>query len=90
MGWSNCGEDDLGRPIGYSIEAICDFSGCEEVIDRGLSYVCGSMHGAGSVDRDGVSIYTCGRYFCTTHLSGDNVCPTCEKESNSEDKNDNR
>lgn len=69
VGWSYCGEDDLGRPIGYSIEAVCDFPGCEAEIDRGLSYCCGGMHGGGD---DG-----CGRYFCPEHLAPyDHDCPT--------------
>ena len=59
MGWANCGEDDLGRQIGYAHEATCDAQGCETKIDRGLSYVCGGMHGG-----DG---FGCGRYFCQEH-----------------------
>ena len=59
MGWSDCGDDDLGRPIGYGHEATCDAAGCSAQIHRGLSYVCGGMHGG-----DGVG---CGLYFCTEH-----------------------
>ena len=61
MGWAYCGKDDWGREIGYAIEATCDKKGCDEVIDRGLGYVCGPMHGG---DEGG-----CGRYFCGDHLS---------------------
>jgi hypothetical protein len=85
MGWANCGEDDLGRLIGYAHEATCDYSGCSTKIDRGLSYVCGGMHGG-----DG---FGCGRYFCEAHrqsvetkvdrrLIG--VCRACENILESE------
>ncbi len=60
MGWAYCGKDDSDREIGYCIMATCDKKGCDNVIDRGLGYVCGTMHGP---DDDG-----CGRYFCGDHL----------------------
>ena len=76
MGWANCGKDDLGRPIGYAVEATCDFKDkldirCIRRIDRGLSYVCGGMHGG-----DGIG---CGRYFCGEHLIGvsPQLCVDC-------------
>jgi hypothetical protein len=59
MGWAYCGQDDFGREIGYGIVATCDKKGCDRVIDRGLGYVCGPMHGA--------SEGGCGRYFCGEH-----------------------
>lgn len=59
MGWSDCGEDDLGRPVGYGHDAFCDGDHCDAEIHRGLAYVCGTMHGGGE---DG-----CGRYFCGDH-----------------------
>lgn len=55
MGWSHCGTDDEGREIGYGIEAECDSEDCTKQIDRGLAYVCGTMHGGEN---------GCGRYFC--------------------------
>ncbi len=58
-GWANCGTDSEGRPIGYAHEATCDHPGCEEKIDRGLAYACGSMHG---------SDWSCEKYFCSKHL----------------------
>lgn len=61
MGWADCGEDDLGRPIGYAYPATCDAPGCSAEIHRGLSYVCGGTHGG-----DGVG---CGRYFCEAHAT---------------------
>ena len=60
MGWAYCGKDDRGREIGYGIIATCDQRGCDTVIDRGLGYCCGPMHGG---EEGG-----CGRYFCGTHL----------------------
>jgi hypothetical protein len=60
MGWGNCGHDKDGRPIGYLFKAKCDEPGCNEDIDRGLSFVCGGMHGGDT--------YGCGKYFCYTHL----------------------
>lgn len=89
MGWADCGEDDLGRPIGYAFEATCDHPGCDAKIDRGLFYVCGGMHGG-----DGLG---CGRYFCSKHRPAwipdgaarvVNVCADCERiwrEENMED-----
>lgn len=59
MGWGDCGTDSQGRPIGYSFEATCDHPGCEKEIDRGLSYVCGDMHGDDE--------YSCEKYFCEEH-----------------------
>jgi hypothetical protein len=60
MGWSDCGTDRRGRPIGYGHEATCDEPGCETRIDRGLAYACGGSHGEGELD--------CDRYFCADHL----------------------
>lgn len=62
MGWAFCGKDQRGREIGYGIVASCDQKGCNEIIDRGLGYCCGSMHNG---DEGG-----CGRYFCEKHLGG--------------------
>lgn len=68
MGWSDCGTDDLGRPIGYGFAATCDHPECEKKIDRGLAYVCGGMHGCEPVyNAQGEFINTCGRYFCEDH-----------------------
>lgn len=64
MGWSY-GHNAAGREIGYSVEAECDEDGCDEDIDRGLSYVCGGMHDGGE--------HGCGGYFCGAHLFA--ACP---------------
>jgi hypothetical protein len=82
MGWSDCGTDSQGRPIGYAWAATCDYPGCDAEIHRGLSYACGEMHG----DGDG---FTCERYFCEAHRRGlapdadgrmVSVCEECEAE----------
>lgn len=79
MGWGNCGTDSNGRPIGYNFEATCDHPGCQEKIDRGLSYVCGNMHGHDEVG--------CEEYFCSKHkrtfIDYDDdltvICDSCAK-----------
>lgn len=79
MGWGNCGTDSDGRPIGYVFPATCDHPGCEAEIDRGLSYVCGDMHGA--------SECSCEGYFCHEHQTGcvevgghiQTVCAECHQ-----------
>ena len=60
-GWGNCGTDSNGRYIGYAHVGRCDHKGCAEPIDRGLSYVCGDMHGEDEI--------SCERYFCEEHNS---------------------
>lgn len=74
MGWSNCGKDSKGRPIGYAFEATCDHPGCNQDIDRCLGHACGGMHGENE--------YSCEGYFCDEHLyytkcEGKTVC-VCE------------
>ncbi len=81
MGWSNCGKDSMGRPIGYAHGATCDHPGCTRKIHRGLAYICGGdMHG--DTDRG------CERYFCEEHLTYTRVldddtwapvCAECEE-----------
>lgn len=71
MGWAY-GRNLRGREIGYSVEATCDLHGCNEKIDRGLAYVCGSMHDGGE--------HGCGRYFCSSHLffgAPEQLCERC-------------
>ncbi|WZL14771.1 hypothetical protein [Vibrio phage vB_VpaM_XM1] len=75
MGWSNCGTDSKGRPIGYAFSAICDHDECNKEIDRGLSYACGGMHGETEVG--------CEKYFCSDHKDnavddGDHIVHVCE------------
>jgi len=76
MGWSLGFDERWDRDIGYGVPAICDYPGCNEPIDRGLSFVCGSEPYGG--DRG------CGLYFCSKHLEyhkkmGVNLCPRCGK-----------
>lgn len=52
-----------GREAGYLVTATCDREGCDEVIDRGLGYLCG-RHPDGFRDPDE---YGCGSYFCGRH-----------------------
>jgi len=60
VGWSVGYDHQWSRDIGYGVPAICDYPGCTEKIDRGLSYVCGNEP-YGGVDG-------CGLYFCHKHL----------------------
>lgn len=59
MGWAH-GIDRHGREVGYGVTAICDHIDCDQVIDRGLAYVCGGEPDGGE---DG-----CGVHFCGHHL----------------------
>lgn len=77
MSWSHCGTDKEGRLIGYAHEGLCDCFPCLNEIDRGLSYVCGGMHGEDE--------HSCDKYFCAEHLEWTldlddeykNVCQEC-------------
>lgn len=79
MGWSIGYDNNWKRDIGYGVPAYCDFPGCKEVIDRGLSYVCGGDPYGGD--------HGCGLFFCSKHLcyhkfrDGETVqiCPRCDK-----------
>src|SRR4051812_8642980 len=60
MGWSLGFDARWNRDIGYSVPSLCDHSGCETKIDRGLAHVCGGEPYGGDVG--------CGLYFCSDHL----------------------
>jgi len=61
MGWADCGDDSLGRPIGYAFQGLCDHPGCGVLLERSLSYICGrDMHGDDE--------FSCERYFCEKHV----------------------
>ncbi len=60
MGWSIGYDENWGRDIGYTVPSICDHPNCNEEIDRGLGYVCGSDPYGGE--------HGCGLYFCRDHL----------------------
>jgi hypothetical protein len=79
MGWANCGHDSKGRPIGYAHAATCDHPECNALIDRGLSYACGGMHGQNEHDCDG---YFCGAHLeCVELVGGEclQLCAACAK-----------
>lgn len=80
MGWAIGFDDKWKRWVGYGVPAWCDFPGCYEEIDRGLSYVCGAEPYGGEEG--------CGLHFCEHHrrwfveLEGDEcgnnlVCERC-------------
>lgn len=62
MGWSIGFDSNWNRDIGYGVPAFCDYPKCWEVIDRGLSHVCGEDAYGGEKG--------CGLYFCERHLKG--------------------
>lgn len=59
MGWAVGYDSNWKRDIGYGVPSVCDHPDCDEEIDRGLSYVCGSEPYGGE--------FGCGLYFCETH-----------------------
>lgn len=59
MGWEIGFDERWKRDIGYGVVAWCDFPGCKQEIDRGLSQVC-----CGEEPRGGDG---CGLYFCDNH-----------------------
>ncbi|MEK2181494.1 hypothetical protein WOC04_22035 [Vibrio parahaemolyticus] len=81
MGWANCGQDRKGRYIGYAVDAICDHPECSKEINRGLAYVCGTMHGDDEI--------SCEKYFCEEHKGNfvqlddgrfTTICDACAKQ----------
>ncbi len=60
MGWSIGYDKNWKRDVGYGVPAWCDHPDCNEKIDRGLAYVCGSDPLGGEEG--------CGLYFCSEHL----------------------
>lgn len=60
LNWKDCGEDIKGRAIGSAVRGSCDYPGCFQEIDRGVTHACGGMHG----NLDG----GCHGYFCKKHL----------------------
>lgn len=77
MSWAVGFDMDWNRWIGYGVVAYCDHPKCNEEIDRGLGYVCGSDPYGGE--------HGCGLYFCEKHLFSDSdhkvfVCEKCCKD----------
>ncbi|MBW4469231.1 MAG: hypothetical protein KME45_03100 [Stenomitos rutilans HA7619-LM2] len=75
MGWSIGYDSTFTRFIGYAVPAVCDHPGCEEEIDRGISYVCGGEPYGGNKG--------CGLHFCMKH-GGGWLCERCEENQNKE------
>lgn len=69
MGWEIGYDTNWSRDIGYGVPAYCDEPGCDELIDRGLAYVCCNQEPYGGEDG-------CGLYFCGKHLNS-----SCTHES---------
>ena len=70
MGWQIGFDEKWQRDVGYGVPAICDHPDCNELIDRGLSYVCGNDMFGGENG--------CGLYFCEKHAPGpDQICERC-------------
>jgi hypothetical protein len=72
VSWAVGFDTNWNRWIGYGVKAWCDHPKCNEIIDRGLSYVCGGEPHGGDKG--------CGLYFCSDHTSGVNQrCPKCAR-----------
>ena len=65
MGWSIGYDEKWKRDIGYGVSCVCDHPYCNKIIDRGLSYVCGSEPYGGE--------HGCGLYFCTEHKEANEI-----------------
>lgn len=74
MTWSVGFDERWRRDIGYGVPAVCDYPGCETVIDRGLDYVCGGAPYGGK--------HGCGLYFCARHLHLTDDGTLCERCAN--------
>ena len=73
MSWAIGFDHRWNRDIGYGVPAWCDHPGCQETIDRGLSFVCGREPYGGEKG--------CGLYFCGRHHGGPNgLCRRCDKQ----------
>lgn len=72
MGYSIGYDHNHKRDIGYGVPSICDHPDCDQNIDRGLSYVCGTDPYGGENG--------CGLFFCSEHLhivDRDQLCINC-------------
>jgi hypothetical protein len=72
MSWSLGFDTNWNRWIGYGVPAYCDHPNCNNVIDRGLAYVCRGQQPYGGEDG-------CGLYFCSEHSGDNGKCERCEK-----------
>lgn len=73
MGWSLGFDSKWNRDIGYGVPCKCDHPGCEEIINRGLSYVCCKSSPYGGDEG-------CGLYFCYKHVNHEHKCERCQKD----------
>lgn len=75
MGWSIGYDDNWKRDVGYGVPAYCDHPECNEVIHRGLAYVCGGDIFGGERG--------CGLFFCGRHMTcsafGPQLCDRCAR-----------
>lgn len=71
MGWQVYEDTKgrIGRFAGYGVPAYCDHPDCNEVIDRGVSHMCGCVN---QNEEDG-----CGLHFCGKHLNHKQLCERC-------------
>ena len=71
MGWSIGYDSIWNRDIGYGVPAYCDHPDCNEEINRGLGYVCGTHPYGGE--------HGCGLFFCGAHMHFSEEAQLCEK-----------
>lgn len=72
MGWAIGWDSKWKRDVGYGVPAYCDHPKCNEVIDRGLAYVCCGQEPYGGEKG-------CGLYFCENHRDYKGRCPKCRR-----------
>lgn len=77
MSWAVGYDTRWKRDIGYGVPAYCDHPDCNEVIDRGLSYICGGDVYGGE--------FGCGLFFCAEHLYVGEKAQLCERCDNHDD-----
>lgn len=71
MGWALGFDKNWNRDVGYGVPAFCDHPECNEVIDRGLAFVCCEEEMYGGENG-------CGLYFCPKHRGLSNKCERCD------------
>lgn len=71
MSWAIGYDVNWQRDIGYGVPSRCDHPDCEQIIDRGLGYVCGSDPYGGERG--------CGLFFCGNHLLASCICQRCKR-----------
>lgn len=74
MSWAIGFDTRWQRDIGYGVPAWCDHPGCNERIDRGLSYVCGGEPYGGD---EGCGLYFCGKHRQAFTDTNRRICDAC-------------